>query len=102
MIDNTENVTWAELAEIEPELLIIEANLKAIKDNKRNKSFCANAIWFGYPGHSPSYKMWMHRLVGSYVRKDNPRLITSEAYDCAYHHLYDILPDCRNCACIGF
>lgn len=101
MIENTgKPITWGELVSIEPALLVIEARLKEYQDDLREDSFCANAIWYGYPGYSPSYKMWMHGLVGNSAKKDNPRLTTCQAYDCAYQHLLNILPDCRNCGCL--
>ncbi len=41
----------------------------------------------------------MVELVGMCARSDDPDLRTSRAYDTAYRHLYELLPDCRACLC---
>lgn len=47
----------------------------------------------------------MAELVGHYRKYDagadrEAVLRTSDAYACAYDHLYPLLPDCRACGCV--
>ena len=93
-------LTFSQLCELEPRLLALLNEAKSIKDNRRRPSFCANRVW----GDSGGLRERMTQLVGYSVRRQggDPRLATSRAYDIAYHTIYDALPDCRNCVCIGF
>jgi len=61
--------------------------------------FCANAVFYGYPGYRPGLKQRLSKLVGWETgRKDV--LGSSAAYNVAYHTIYDALPDCGpDCAC---
>lgn len=94
-------MTWDELVRLEPRLLDLEREVRAIRDDKRKPSFCANAVWLGYgiPGLA-GLKLKMTRLVGWEARGKAEGLHTERAYDVAYSHLYGLLPDCRNCGCI--
>jgi hypothetical protein len=85
--------TWRHLTAQEPRLRHLYAEIRAVKDDKSEPGFCANWVWYG------SFKKQMCALVG--FQADNPNLRTMEAYDHAYHKLYNALPDCRNCYCIG-
>jgi hypothetical protein len=73
----------------------------AYKKGSRGKNYiCANDRWYGY-------REWKDRglrdgvisLVGWFSKR--PELKTTEAYDIAYQHIYRLLPNCRNCSCIG-
>lgn len=96
-------LTFEELCKLEPRLLALYNEVRAVKDNKRKRSFCANAVWYGR-GPFDGFKERLCRLVGYSVRHrgGDPRLATSAAYDVAYHTIYQALPDCRTCACWGF
>jgi hypothetical protein len=85
-------MTFEELCELEPGLLTLYRRAKGVKDDRRKRSFCANAVWYG------RFKPVLCRLVGWEAR--NPTLRTSEAYDLAYDTIYAALPDCRNCFCL--
>lgn len=115
---HTERPSWQELARLEPGLAWLEREAKAYGElgciKKRIMRLCAvlppdavpldvqrwagtncaNAIWYG-PG---GLKERMSELAGWYAR--NPALRTREAYDVAYDHLYQLLPDCWGCACL--
>jgi hypothetical protein len=91
----TQALTWTVLTEIEPRLLDLERRIKAVK-RPRSGYFCANDWWYGRGG----FKRDMLRLVGWDARSNDARITTPEAYDLAYHHLYNLLPDCRGCACL--
>ncbi len=86
----TKRWTWERLTEIEPKLLDLEAEIRAIKPGR---GFCANYVWYGYE-HRPSLKHRLCALVG--WSSDNAKLRGHEAYDLAYSYLYGLLPACRH------
>jgi hypothetical protein len=88
------------LCQIEPRLQGLHERAKAVKDNRRQASFCANAVWYGYSARHPrkGLRGEMAELVGWIAEK--PELRTTTAYDVAYHVVYDVLPGCRACICI--
>ena len=94
-----EGLAWEVLVELEPRLAALYQRAGAIKDNKRRRSFCANAVWYGRGGR-PGLKERLCRLVGWSVRRRGAKLAPSLAYDICYQRIYDVLPPCRNCCCI--
>lgn len=90
---HTDSLTWDDLVREEPRLARLEADIRQIPKPK-DKTLCANAIWFGYPGHEPGYKNRLVRLVGWYAT--NGKLTSDEAYDTAYRYLYELVPDCQH------
>jgi len=94
-------ITWNELVEFEPRLLDLAKEALAYKKASRGKKYvCANDRWYGYgKWRDRGIKMDLIYLVGWYAQK--PELKTMRAYDTAYQHIYHLLPDCLNCACIG-
>jgi|GEM_PF-6805732 len=97
-------LTWQKLTQLEPRLLEVLKQAQAVKDDKSERSFCANRVWFGYdePGPGPrGLKSKVSSLVGwCSVNAGHPVLGSSEAYDLAYRTVYDALPYCRDCACL--
>lgn len=95
-------MTFEELERLEPELGLLMAEAKRHRRGK-GKVFCANAVWYGYPGtefEGRGLKSRVVRLVGNHV-KPRPILSTSEAYDVASQAIYKALPDCRgDCRCV--
>jgi len=107
-------ITWDELVEAEPKLAELETEILAIAELDRlaresgqavragsavliaPDCFCANSTFFGDAGWE-GFDRRLDRLVGWDAR--NKALRTVEAYDTAFWHLYDLLPDCRNCGC---
>ena len=87
-----EPVAWEALVALEPRLLplLVEAQRA-----KTAGATCANAIFYGSRGSG--LKGRLSRLVG-YLAPVNadPRLCTENAYDVAYHHIYDALPACTH------
>jgi hypothetical protein len=96
-------ISWALLVELEPSLLTLYHEAKAVKDDEKRPWFCANAVWYGRYGNE-GFKQRLVELVGYSVtrRGGDPRLASSRAYDIAYHKIYQALPDCRSCVCWGF
>ena len=93
----TSGITFAGLADRDPRLRALLAKVKAIRSEHLNSdSFCANSWWYG-----KGLKEELTWLVG-WLRRDDPVLGTSDAYDLAYDTLYDLLPDCRGAACCCF
>jgi hypothetical protein len=89
-------LTWRRIANIEPRLAEAERLIKMIRD-PGGESFCANDIWYGYRDIRFSFKERVNTYAGWFAEK--PELRSDAAYDIAYQHLYDLLPDCRNCLC---
>jgi hypothetical protein len=93
----TTTLTWNDLVAAEPRLAVLLADARAVRDDRRRPSFCANAVWFGWHGDG-GFKSQLRYLVGWGCRPD-PILGTQAAYDLAYRTIYNALPDCRNCLC---
>jgi hypothetical protein len=91
MTDQSKRLTFDEICRIEPSVLHLYNRAKAIKDDKRQRSFCANDIWLDH------LKPLLMHLVGWSAGKAELR--TSQAYDLAYDKIYGALPNCRNCFC---
>jgi hypothetical protein len=93
--------TFAQLVSLEPGLADLLAEAKAHR-RKAGRKFCANAVWYGYPGHQPGLRQELTQLVGwNSGRKD--LLGSSAAYDVAYQTVYRALPDCgADCVCQRF
>jgi hypothetical protein len=86
--------TFDELIALEPHL----ADLLAEAQNyhaTRPRGFCANAVFYGYPGHRPGLKKRLSELVGFASDREGV-LGSSEAYDVAYRAIYQALPDCKH------
>jgi hypothetical protein len=95
------NALWKEMLKEEPALQLLMKELRAVKDDKKEASFCANRLWLMGWDNDPlsSPKRKIEELVGWHAQ--NPVLRTEAAYRLAYEKLYDVLPNCRNCWCIG-
>jgi hypothetical protein len=90
--------TFRALARREPRLRDLLAEARAHHQNL-GPVFCANAVWYGYTGFQPGLKERLSCLVG-WAAERGGDLRTSEAYDVAYHTIYQALPDCRGrCLC---
>jgi len=90
---------FMKLVEHEPELLKLLEEARSITSRPK---FCANEVWYGYPGSGfQGIKTRLTRLVGFYRESGrHPVLSTSQAYDVAYETIYEALPDCKEgCAC---
>ncbi len=96
----TPRPTFAQLAALEPDLARLEYEIRAWARTPLGDDWCANARWYGYGRfRGMGYKPRMVELVGIGARGEDPALHTSAAYDVAYRHLYELLPDCRRCTC---
>lgn len=84
------------LSAIEPRIAELLAEASAITDDG-GPSFCANAIFYGFFGHEPSFKARLSKLVG--YKAEREELKSSEVYDVVYSVIYKALPNCRNCMC---
>lgn len=106
----TATLTFDELARLEPRLRDLARDIERCKyAHRRKRNLCANGIWYG------SGRFWTYQfrkrltfLVGWYrspgrqepTSETEAVLRSVEAFDCAYDHLYHLLPDCRNCSCL--
>ncbi len=86
-------MTFTQLTKLEPRLANLLRDVRKVRDDRRRISFCANHVWYGSGG----FKSRLIHLVGWSAVDEQLR--SPEAYDLAYKHLYNALPDCRNCFC---
>jgi hypothetical protein len=86
--------TFDELVALEPRLADLLAEAQAYHAN-RPRGFCANAVWYGYPGRQPGLKRRLSELVG-FTSGQEGMLGTSAAYDVAYRAVYQGLANCRH------
>jgi hypothetical protein len=88
----TKALTFDQLAHLEPRLRRFLLDVQAEhRRAKHDPDYCATRTWF------LRFEERLYRLIGwERRRKDHPVLRTSEAYDCAFEHLYEALPDCRH------
>ncbi len=93
----TDRPTWEDLATREPRLTQLRQAVEQVSA-RGNPRFCANATWYGSAG-GPNFRGQVMRLVGWHAENPDPVLHTMAAYDLVYQVLYDLLPDCRDCAC---
>jgi hypothetical protein len=90
---------FAHLATLEPRLRDLLAEARAYHRDRRG-AFCANAVWFGWPGGGPGIKPRLCRLVGWGAPADGV-LGTSDAFEVAVMKIYGALPACRGrCRCL--
>src|SRR5919202_6993179 len=93
-------LTWGELVEREPALGLLERELRALRRQGRPADFCANEVWYGYRRwRGRGFRERVVGLVGWCAESTDPDLRTSAAYEVAYRRLYELLPDCCQCAC---
>jgi hypothetical protein len=86
--------TFDELVALEPRLADLLAEAQDYHA-KRPRGFCANAVWYGYPGHRPGLKKRLSELVG-FTSGHGGVLGSSAAYDVAYKATYQALPNCKH------
>ena len=99
-----ERLTFDRLCQMEPRLASLLQRASEVRDDETAESFCANRTWYGYENlPHEGIKEQLCSLVGS-DREDLPQghvLRSSLAYELAYQTIYNVLPPCRNCSCIG-
>ncbi len=84
------------LAALDPALWDVAGAAGEVEYGER---FCAASEWHGYEGRGLKHRV--ERLAG-WMRKRGPaQLMTTDAYDVVYDTVSKILPDCRECNCIG-
>ncbi len=86
--------TFDELVALEPRLADLLAEAQAYHAN-RPRGFCANAVWYGYPGHQPGLKKRLAELVGFTSGREGV-LGGSAGYEVAYRTIYRGLPNCKH------
>jgi len=91
----TTRVTFAELCRLEPRLRHLEDHARRVAAAEKRKRVrcCGNRAWY------TEVKPQLVWLVGFQRAARHEVLSTTTAYDVAYHHLYELMPDCRECMC---
>ncbi len=96
----TPRLTFDQLAALEPGLARLEYEMRAWARTPLGDAWCANARWYGYGRfRGMGYRARLVALVGWGSKHPDARLHSSAAYEVAYRHLYELLPDCRDCGC---
>jgi hypothetical protein len=85
-------VRWKYLTDLEPRLNELLDEIRNVDGS--DDSFCANSVWY------EAFKPRLCGLVGWQASKAG-FLRSSHVYDVAYERLYQELPDCKNCGCLG-
>lgn len=93
MATTAEVLTWEMICELEPGMEQLYQQAESIRDDERRPRFCANKIWYR---HFKPLVVWR---VGR--QASIPALKSSLAYDIACDKIYNALPNCRNCSCLG-
>jgi hypothetical protein len=87
------HLSWEMLAGLEPRLADLLQYAQGSDTPAEEEGFCRESIWY------EEIKPQLVEVVG-YGRSDfHPILMTSAAYELAYHTILRALPDCRNCSC---
>lgn len=89
MTEQTESLKFFDLCEREPRLAALYYEARSV--DATAPDYDPLEVWYG-PGGIKSY---VCSLVGWESDSTDPVLTTSEAYDVAYHTLYDALPNSR-------
>jgi hypothetical protein len=87
------HLTYAELEARDERLVTLRRRVEAVRRPAIGR-FCAHAHWYGR--RDSGFKGELCGIVGWDSANPDAALRTTEAYDVAYHHLYDLLPDCRH------
>lgn len=91
-------MTFTELCTLEPALRELEEfarNAAREEEAEQGEYRCGNACWYS------QVKPRLLRLVGWGRTPRHPVLSSSEAYMTATDYLYNLMPDCRRCACLS-
>lgn len=88
-----DGVMWGQMIDDEPELWDLFVKVHKIKEEDDAESpFCANRVWYR------EIKPQLSRLIGWDAK--NPKVKDDRCYDAAYHTLYRLLPNCRDCEAV--
>ncbi len=90
-IPSEDELTWADLCRLEPELLDLWSEAKEVKDTGRRKSFCA------YDYFSENIEERLTELLGPWNEREIQVLNTIRSIDLAKDMIFEALPPCRNC-----
>jgi hypothetical protein len=84
-------VKFDDLCKLDPRLRQLDADARV--EARKRKYRCAARPWYRL------VKPQLVWLVGWSRPDKHPVLGSREAYDVAYRHLYEMMPDCRMCSC---
>ena len=91
---------FEELCRLEPRLLELEQEARAVRDDPAKSFFCSNYVWLPLNGELRQL-IGVARIPGDEER-ERPELYDSRAYELAFAHLSRLLPPCRGCGCRRF
>jgi hypothetical protein len=88
-----------EMCVLEPRLGALLQEAAAVEDD--GPTFCRNTTVAFDPDGRPTLKRRLAQLVGWGSPHPGSALATCRAYEAALHALYEALPPCRACGCVG-
>jgi hypothetical protein len=85
-------VTWEGLVNECPALSVVQDGILARQSAmSKSANHCANSFWY-----SSVKPILTHMIGGGSMARCDSVLCTSEAYDVAYDHLWNLVPDCNH------
>jgi hypothetical protein len=103
-------LSFEDVCALEPRLAPLYEDATHVMDDGSKGSFCANRAWAGIEldpqgrllRSDGGLQSRLSDLVGRRRKDDAPWLASSFVFDICRRTIYEALPDCRNCSCLGF
>ncbi len=92
-MNELQDLTWAELVRLEPGLGQLHLDCR-FADHRDPSGFDAGLAWNGTPD-IPGLKQRLEHLVGKKAEKQDPCILSQQAYDLAVAECYRALPPDR-------
>ena len=92
-MDEAQTLTWNELIRLEPGLGQLHLDCR-FADHRDPNGFDAELAWNGTSG-VPGLKQRLEHLVGPKADKQDPRILSLQAYELAVAECYQALPPNR-------
>lgn len=92
-MDDSQVLTWAQLVQLEPALGQLHLDCR-FADRRNPDGFDAAQAWNG-TSDVPGLKQRLDQLVGANAEKQDPRILSQQAYELAVAECYQALPPNR-------
>lgn len=92
-MDDSQALTWSQLVRLEPGLGQLQLDCR-FADHRNSSGFDAELAWNG-TADAPGLKQRLELLVGANAEKQDPRILSQQAYELALAECYRALPPNR-------
>jgi hypothetical protein len=92
-LDEAQALTWNELVRLEPRLGQLHLDCR-FADHRDPNGFDAALAWNGTPDR-PGLKQRLEHLVGAKAERQDPRILSPQAYELAVAECVRVLPPTR-------